>query len=350
MASAVLPARSAPPQARPVPGSLSASPPQADGHVPTRVPLNHRGYVAPLAHGAGRTCLSSRRRAEAAPAPGRGPGRPALRHCGRPASAEGTAPASGCSGPGCAPGSRARGQDLGSSDPGSVTGEHVPPPAPRPALRSPTLGPRLTPDAGLRGGTGPLPLPPFLPRPLPGPRRSRAHAASHSSARRWPRCRRPFVLLSPQSDPDGSTETRRELTFVPSVRPRRLARPGTRAGTEPPLARRARAHARRGREGARPLGAKRMRSGAWRGQDPLRGFAAASGRVPRPGTAPHGNATPGNSPERSGNACVGDRRSRVPAALGRTQAGHRPDSRRPRSGAQAEAWPCRGCARERLYA
>lgn len=170
--------RSAPPQARPVPGSLSASPRQADGHVPTRVPLNHRGYVAPLAHGAGRICLSSRRRAEAAPAPGRGPGRPALRHCGRPASAEGTAPASGCSGPGCAPGSRARGQDLGSSDPGSVTGEHVPPPAPRPALRSPTLGPRLTPDAGLRGGTGPLPLPPFLPRPLPGPRRSRAHAAS----------------------------------------------------------------------------------------------------------------------------------------------------------------------------
>lgn len=173
----------------------------------------------------------------------------------------------------------------------------------------------------------------------------------HSSARRRPRCRRPFVLLSPQSDPDGSTETRRELTFVPSVRPRRLVRPGTRAGTEPPLARRGeRVRMRGGPGGGATARGKAHAQRGLEGAGPLRGFAAASGRVPRPGTAPHGNATPGNSPERSGNVCVGDRRSRVPAALGRTQAGHRPDSRRPRSGAQAEAWPCRGCARERLYA
>lgn len=88
-----------------------------------------------------------------------------------------------------------------------------------------------------------------------------------------------------------------------------------------------------------------MRSGAWRGQDPsgaLRQLLAEFHVQ-----APHGNATPGNSPERSGNACAGDRRSRVPAALGRTQAGHRPDTgqtaagrgagRRPRPGHAADA-------------
>lgn len=94
----------------------------------------------------------------------------------------------------------------------------------------------------------------------------------HSSARRRPRCRRPFVLLSPQSDPDGSTETRRELTFVPSVRPRRLARPGTRAGTEPPLARR----------GER----ERMSGGAGRGRDRSGQSACAAG--PGGGRTPPG--------------------------------------------------------------